>query len=413
MTYKLSGYLRDNPGGAAVSGKTVSLLSIATDLAPTTNTFTTLSSTTDVTDADGYWEFTADLGLEPLYVSAALGGGNVRERRSDEQFLYESWPIQNLPMAFRAFGDGVVERRTPGAAATTDFAVTPSAVRILAISPGYAMIRGYVFGWDSGTKNLTGNANGAAGTTRYDFVCLRQYYAGVNRGRQTIVLVEGGSSTDPVPTTTETDLTKFIRGATIWDLPIKRGQLAFGSALYTVDNLIGVWPYPYAGQHITGSMGNAGVEDLAVNDQLNTIGDVSLRDADFWIDSTGVNVAVPLLFHSYSQSITTTPIVAANAVNTTGAGVGASASISGSDRSGSLTLNMGATPGAGRQLLVTMDVGIPSGNYNIVLIPKELDSINNVGKFRALPVSATQWEINALDTPSSNQHQWGYVVEGY
>lgn len=416
MTVTLNGYLRDNPGGGAVSGKTVSLLDVNTGLAPTTTAYTNLSGTTAVTDANGFWQFTMDLMTGPLYVSADLGGGNVRIRRNQEMFIYNSWPISNLPQAFMAINDGVIDTRAPKAGGPTTqlgFMVTPSAVRVNAIDPGYALIKGYAFGWDSGTKSVTGAANGAAGTTRHDFIVLRQWYNGSSRGKQDILIISGSASADPVATTTESDLTKFIRGANIWDLPIARAKIAFGASTYTIEDLRGYEPYPLAGKYLTGSNGEVFGQSLYADDQLNTMGDVNLRDTEMTIDADGSTFFTNVRIATHVVGYASTPSVSVNAVNTTGAGIGATANITGSDRNGQIDLTPAGTPGAGRMCTVTMDNPLPSSTYNINLIPKELDAINNIGKFRALPINASSWEINALAAPSTNQHIWGYTVEGY
>jgi hypothetical protein len=415
MTIKLN---RDNPGGAAISGKTISLRDVNTGLAPATGTYTNLSSTTDVTDANGYWEFTMDLGTGPLYVQADLGGGNSRYRHSQEMFIYDSWPISNLSQALRGINDGVIPAGPPGSESLggvvgIGFGVTSSAVRVLTIEAGHALIRGYLFGWETGTKAITGVANGAAGTTRYDLLVLRQWYNGASKGKQDIVLVQGGSSTRPVVTTTESDLTQFIRGANIWDLPIYEARLAFGSSVYTMVNLRGTWPYPVAGKATYGDMGGqAVVDDLFVTDYFEAQNDAG--DSLLVVDNaSGVNAVAPLVISSYVKSNATSPSLAVNAVNTTGAGSGANGSIAGTDRQGRVTINPSGTPGAGRWGLITMDTTMPDTNYNVWLRGIEDDSIDDIGHFRALPVSTTTWEIEALDTPSSNQHIWMYQVEAY
>jgi hypothetical protein len=409
MTIKLNGYLRDNPGGAALSGKTISLLDVNTDLAPTTNTHTNLSSTTDVTDANGYWEFTMDLGTGPLYVKADLGGGDFGYRRNHEMFIYQAFPIDNLPNAFRAINDGVVGPY-PGSS-NIGFAVTPSATRVLSVAIGEALIRGYPIGWNSGPKTLTGNANGASGTTRHDFVVLRQWHGGSSVGKQDLVLVAGGASADPVATTSEVDLTQFIRGDNIWDLPVARAKLAFGSTLYTVDDLRGVWPYPLAGQGVYGEIGGTATLDTLTAD-TSFVAKGGQATARLTVNSNNVDVDGPLLIGSYVKSDTTSPSIT---IHTSDAGAGATGSISGTDRQGQITVNPGPTGRSeGVWVTVTMDTTMPNTSYNIWLQGIEETAIDDAGKFRAIASSTTQWVIEALNsTPSNDQHIWKYMVEAY
>lgn len=400
MTITLSGYLRDNPGGAAISGKTVSLLDANTDLAPTTTAHTNLSSTTDVTDANGFWEFTMDLTTGPLYVEVDLGGGNTRTRRYDEMFTYGGAAISALPLMMRGISDGIINNPS-----IFDFTVTPFNVRVLEIDPGYALIRGHLLGWDSGTKSLTGSANGSAGTTRHDFVVLRQWYAGANEGQQDIVLVEGTASTDPVVTTTESDLTKFIQGATIWDLPIARATLAHLASLYTVTNLRGTSGYSYAGQNMTHHIGSPSTDNLTVLEDLSVWGG---DDATTLIGtSNGESTLRNSVLSGYVTSFGAEPAAVANAA----AGVGATVNIDGNDIEGRITLDPNGTPSAGRQATITLTEPMPSANYNIHLTPLEADSMAST--IRALPIDANSWELDAVSAPSTNEHIWSYSIRGY
>jgi hypothetical protein len=393
MSLTLSGYLRDNPGGAAIAGDTVSLLDVNTGLAPTTTAHTNLSATTDVTDANGYWEFTMDLCTGPLRVSVDLGGGDTRQRRNTENFQYGAYPISGLVQSFQGMGTGVIHGVLDG------FSTVAGATRLLTISPGYASIKGHLLGWDAGTKTKTGSVNGSVGTTRYDFLCLRQYYSGTYSGQQDIVLIEGGSSTDPVVTSTESDLTQFIQGATIWDLPIYRCQLAYGASVYTIASLRGSTSYPY--------IGTVDNNAHAFSSTLSVAGATTL---------TGLaTLEAGLRFNGNSGSIHygTTPTLAYGA----GAGTGGSlaSAIEGTDRKGKVTVTTGSSGvAAGILLRVSFNTALSSANYLVNLTPADSDSVDVGGFVNYITLTTTYWELSCRTLPANNtSHHWFYNIEQY
>lgn len=405
MSLTLSGYLRDNPGGAAIAGDTVSLLDVNTGLAPTTTAHTNLSATTDVTDANGYWEFTMDLCTGPLRVSVDLGGGDTRQRRNTEQFQYGGTPISSLSKALSGTGTGVIYGIGSG------MSVTAGATRLLTIADGYAMIKGYALGWDTGTKTMTGNTNGSVGTTRYDFLCLRQYYTGTYAGQQDIVLIEGGSSTDPVVTSSEADLTKFIRGATIWDLPIYRCRLANGSTVYTLNDLRGTSTYPYTGD--TDQNDHAFAGTVTVDETATITGAATLSST---LDVTGLitaNAGIQLEGGGGLNYRGTTPTLAYGA----GAGTGGSRAngIEGSDRFGRVFVTTGNTSvAAGILLRVTFNAAMSDANYGVKLWPADSDSPDVDAYVDYSTLTTTYWELSAKTLPANNtSHHWFYEVVQY
>lgn len=362
MTFTLRGYLRENPGGAAVAGATVNLYDTNTGAAPTTTAHTNLSGTSTTTDANGMWQFTMDLCTGPLRVEA-LPGSVTRHRRNDELFQYGGWPISSLPTMFRGFTSGIL----PGVG--NEFTITSSATRSLSMAHGYAMLQGYLFGWDTGSKSVTGSANGAAGTTRWDFLCLRQWYAGSDAGKQDIVLVQGGSSTDPVATTTETDLTQFIRGATIWDQPIARCKLAFGATVYTVVQFASDAEYPYFGMNLEAVAedatfyGTVTLEDsLTVNAGATFTGNVVIGDADS--DQTTIRGHIVRAGTAPTAATAATAVVGASGTTVT----------SGSDGSfqTSSTVKVGAT--AGKILEIAFADARPSSDYAVGVTKRSSDA---------------------------------------
>lgn len=353
MTHTLRGYLRDNPGGAAISGKTVSLLDTVTGIAPVTDAYTNLSGTTDTTDADGMWEFTMDLMTGPVRLSVDLGGGDTRHRRNDEVFQYDSFSIVNLPQAFRAIQDGVIK------GLGSEFVTNSWSVRTLLIENGYSIIKGHPFGWDSGQKTLVGSANGAVGTTRHDFVVLRQYYDGTSQGKQTIVLVEGGSSTDPVPTTTETTLTNFIQGANIYDLPIYRAKLANGSTLYTLEDLRGAESYPWAGSYISSVDNNVTFRsDITVSDDL-TAGDLTVL-GDSTLGNTGADTTI---LYGTLEVAGSGPSVASGA---TDVAISSKTIAWGNNINFQVNCEAKTTPAVGEICTITLGQARDSSNYGVV-----------------------------------------------
>lgn len=359
MTLRLKGYLRDNPGGAAVSGVTVSLLDSNTGLAPSTTAFTNLSGTSSVTDGTGKWEFTMDLCTGPLRVEADLGSGNKRHRRSDELFQYDGLFINQLPEALQAIGTGPIH------GVGNEFSTSASATRVLTISSGQAIIKGHLFGWDSGTKAITGTANGAGGTTQYDFLCLRQWYAGTDIGKQDIVIVRGGDLTDPVATTTESDLTKFIQGANIWDHPIYRAKLAFGATVYTLDDLRSTPPYEWAHPYLIAIAGSFTVgNDLVVSDTLTVNGSATFN-ANTQIGNTSAD---ELTLYGHIQTSGTAPTVATAATNCM---VASSQSITqGTDTQFTVTGTTKSPPSAGSAFSITFNTARGNSAYSVTVTPR-------------------------------------------
>jgi hypothetical protein len=233
MAKAITGYVRDNPGGVGLSGKSVTLKDAQTNLAVTTGGDTNLATNPVTSDANGKFSFTMDLNPGPVFVEADLGGGNKRVRYGAEVMQATNNFLGELSQFMRFHNDG------PLKGIGNTFTTTASGVdRTITIQPGYAMIRGNLFGWDSGNKTKVGSAYGGAGT-RYDYLVLRQYYAGASIGKQQLLIIEGTNVTDPPVTSSEADLTKFIQGANIWDLPIKRVKTPTGSATVSLDDLIG------------------------------------------------------------------------------------------------------------------------------------------------------------------------------
>lgn len=362
MTQRLKGYIRANPGGAAVTGVNVNLIDMNTGVAPVTNSHTNLSSNTTTTDGSGMFQFTFDLNpCGPMRVEADLTGGNIRHRRADEVFLYDGFAINRLPDALAAMGTGVIR----GSGTTGDeFNVTASATRVLTIAAGMAVIKGFSHGWGSGTKTLTGTANGSAGTTRRDLICLRQWYNGVNEGKQDIVLVAGTaavSPVDPVVTAVESDLTQFIQGPNIWDLPIARATLAAGGTVYTVAMLYDdttsaygyVYPYFDKIPH-TVRFGN----DLYVDDDLTT------RDlfvtSSTTLGDTGSDV-VNLYGHIETQG--TSPNVSTAASD--GLEAGTQSVTQGTDTQFTVTGTTKSPPIAGEYFVITFNSPRSTSNYGV------------------------------------------------
>lgn len=240
MAKRVVGYVRDNPGGIALSGKTITLKDANTDLAVSTGGEINLATNPVTSDANGKFTFTMDLNPGPIYVHADLGASNKRVRYGAEVMQADSLFLGELAQHFKMFADGVIK------GILAEFLTTASGVdRTITIQPGYANIQGNLFGWDSGNKTETGSSYGGAGT-RYDFLVLRQYIAGTNKGKQQVLIIEGTDVTDPPVTSSEADLTKFIRGTNIWDLPIKRVKTASGASVVTLDDLVNSATYPYA-----------------------------------------------------------------------------------------------------------------------------------------------------------------------
>jgi len=106
------------------------------------------------------------------------------------------------------------------------------------------------------------------------------------------------------------------------------------------------------------------------------------------------------------------PSISPNAVNTTGLGIGGTATISGNNTSGVIVLDPAGTPGAGTQATVTF-FGIDRGSqsYGVWLTPDDADALLDDGKVRALRSSGTQWVIvsNAAYT-NLNAKQWHYLI---
>lgn len=237
----IQGYVRDNPGGVALSGKSVALKYVSSGTNVTTGGEVGLATNPVTSDSNGKFSFTMDLSPGPVYVEADLGGGNKRVRFGAEVMQAGSGFISDLPTILRTFTTGVING--VGAA----FSASASGVdRTITISDGYANIRGILFGWDDGTtKTETGSAYAGAGT-RYDYLVLRQYHAGADQGKQQVLIIEGTNVTDPVVTNSEVDLTAFIQGDNIWDLPIKRVKTASGASTVSLDDLVGSTSWPYS-----------------------------------------------------------------------------------------------------------------------------------------------------------------------
>lgn len=365
MVLQLTGYIRTNPGGAAVSGVTVNLLDSSTGVAPVTNAFTNLSGTSSVTDGTGKWSFSMDLCTGPLRVEADLGGGNKRHRRSDELFQYDGMFIHRIDDALRAFQNGVVY------GSGSEFGTSASATRVLTIGSGTAIIRGYPFGWSTATKSITGAANGS-GSTRYDFLVLRQWHAGSSQGKQDIVLVQGGAVTDPVVTSTESDLTKFIQGVNIWDLPIYRAKLASSGTVYTLDNLVTTNEWTYANPRIqyipnaitTGSsLTTTGT--ISAGNNLNVTGDVVHSGSTQLGDSTADKVT--LYGHIEVQGASPTVSALASTYNTAGNSV-----FAGTDTSFTLQGTTKSPPVAGVAFSVTFATARANTQYTVTVQPRSL-----------------------------------------
>lgn len=238
MAKTIVGYVRDNPGGAALSGKSVTLKDANTGLSVATGGQTNLIANPVTSDVNGRFSFTMDLVPGPLYVQADLGGGNNRVRYGAEIMQAGAIFVSDIPFLVRAFSTGVI------ANTLSLFATTASGVdRTITTQPGYANIMGSLFGWDTGNKALVGSAYAGAGT-RWDLLVLRQWYNGASIGKQQMLIVEGTDATDPPVTSSEADLTKFIQGLNIWDFPIKRVKTPTGSSTVTLDDLVGsaAWP---------------------------------------------------------------------------------------------------------------------------------------------------------------------------
>ncbi len=403
MSYVLSGYLRSAPGGTGIAGDTVNLLDVNTGIAPAVLSYTNLSPVggTTTTDADGKWEFTIDLLTGPLFVEAVLGGGDFRYRYNDEMFIYDGSGISALPYALSALTDGVVF----GSGALSSMAAAPTGTRTIDVLGGVAIIKGYALGWSedvgTGIKQVSGSANGSVGTTRHDYVVLRQYYQGSEKGRQDILLIEGSPSTDPVVTDVEADLTQFIRGANIWDVPIHRGKLANGSSTYVVEDLRGTSDYPWSNRINYFDHDITFEADIIAQDDIFVSGGIEVDNEVKFTNSYG------LRFEG------TSPTLSYGA----GAGTGGSRSngIEGTDMAGKVTLTTGATSvSSGILIRVNFFQARDDTFYSVSLTPADGDGADVNAYVNAADRNVNYFEISCRDTPAINtSHHWFYRVDPY
>lgn len=132
---------------------------------------------------------------------------------------------------------------------------------------------------------------------------------------------------------------------------------------------------------------------------LTATGDVSLGDATSDL----------LTITGRVKSAGSSPSIATGAAAGTG-----TASITGTDRCGQITVSSGSGRTTGTLFTVTFASAKPNTNYVVIMTALDADAADDITKVRALASTSSAWIAAATYTAiSSLEHKWQYVVEEF
>lgn len=233
---KIVDYIRSIPNGTGVNNVSVTVKKHVDNT--TVDTLTTNSS--------GQFTYTSDGSPGPVYASAATGDRTrVRSGRATGQI--GTWYGADVPVGFRAIGDGVIKSYTDPEVTAGDMAVTAGTGLQVLVAEGAALVDGHVYRCSSSTA-LTISAN-SSGQTRTDRVVIRFTREGQSEEGKCQLLISEGTPGNGAPAIAQT--------SSVWEISLATIAVANGAASILTANITDTRAYVNRGQTIEVTSGSA------------------------------------------------------------------------------------------------------------------------------------------------------------
>lgn len=200
---KLQGIVR-TIGGAALSGKEVTLKKTSDDTTVTTAT----------SDANGLWSITLDYNPAGRLYWTYTDGATTRRGGSSTWGMAGPNALYDYAYVAQGLGDGVL----------SGMAISATGTRQVSVASGQAVVKGVIVSAAGANSPATAGSANATGSTRIDTLVLEVTRIGqTEEGKAVLKIVEG--------TTVKPSLTQT---SSLWQYPLADLSLANGGTSYTV-----------------------------------------------------------------------------------------------------------------------------------------------------------------------------------
>lgn len=383
---KIIGYLRNLPAGTGRNSVSVAIKKKVDD--STVDTDTTASDAFSY-DNDGEFSFAADGNPGPTYITATYGG-QTKRRGSREAYAAGTWFPAEHPYYMLPLGDGVSD------GVANEMAVSAAGTMNLSVATGQALVQGHLYRCTSATTATITTAD--ATNPRIDRVILRLTQIGqTEEGKLAIVVLAGTPAASPsAPALTQTSAT--------WEISLCQVAVAAGTTSINSGNLTDERSF-HLSKDLYATLASPTFTGTVTAAAITASGTVTLN-GDTVIGNTSNDL---LTIQSRIYSTGTSPAIAAGAAAGTG-----TASLSGTDTAGVITLTSGTGRTTGTLFTVTFNTTKDSANYIVLLLPQEADALSDFLYVRAFQGTTAAWTADVPTTAiNNNEHKWQYFVVEY
>jgi hypothetical protein len=226
---KIVDYIRSIPGGTGVNSVSVTIKKHTDN--------TTVSTVTS--NSSGQFTYTADGSPGPVYATASTGD-RIRVRSGKATGQIGTWFGSDVPVGFRALGDGVIKDYSDYEVTAGNMAVTAGTGLQVLVAEGAALVDGHVYRCTSQTA-LAISAN-SSGSTRVDRIVIRFTREGqAEEGKCQLVVSEGvaGSGAPAVQKSSST-----------WELSLATVSVSSGATGFISANITDTRTYCQQGSAV-------------------------------------------------------------------------------------------------------------------------------------------------------------------
>lgn len=206
---KIVDFIRSIPGGTGVNSVSVTIKKHSDN-----STISTVTS-----NSSGQFTYTADGSPGPVYATAITSDRTrVRSGRATGQI--GTWYGSDVPVGFRALGDGVIQSYTDYEVTAGDMAVTAGTGLQVLVAEGAALVDGHVYRCSSQTA-LAISSN-TSGSTRVDRVVIRFTREGQAEEGKCVLMISEGTPGAGAPAVQKT--------TSVWELSLATVSVSNGAS---------------------------------------------------------------------------------------------------------------------------------------------------------------------------------------
>lgn len=233
---KIVDYIRNIPNGSGVNSVSVAIKKHSDN--------TTLTTVT--TNSSGQFTYTTDGSPGPVYAQASTSDRTrVRSGRATGQF--GTWYGADVPVGFRAIGDGVIKSYTDPETTAGDMAVTAGTGLQVLVAEGAVIVDGHIYRCSAQTA-LTVSAN-SSGQTRVDRVVVRFTREGQSEEGKCQLVMSQGTPGNGAPAVAAT--------SSLWEVSLATVSVSNGASSILTANITDTRSYVNRGQTIEVTSGSA------------------------------------------------------------------------------------------------------------------------------------------------------------